>query len=158
MLTRILCSSYLLDFESSFPEIDFLVKKEADKLAAQVHSKKLDEWEVCFQFWFNNVRNVLIYTKGRSFTVERYKDIIVHIPMPTKEKAAWGVDISQHIYKEDNHLNELTKNFHILDIDYDKFNTRNDYSTDCMLRAICFCFTNGFTINKISVKVKGVKQ
>jgi hypothetical protein len=78
--------------------------------------------------------------------------------MPTNEKADWGVDISQHIYKKDNHLDELLKNFHILDVNYDKFNTRSDYSKDCMLRVVNFCFTNGFTINKIPVKVKGVKQ
>ncbi|HVY76240.1 MAG TPA: Imm9 family immunity protein [Puia sp.] len=154
MVTRILCSSYLFDFESSNKEINAVVKQEADRLAAQVHSDKLQDWEICFQFLYNNVKSILIYTKGRSYPVEKYKDIIVHIPMPTKDKVAWGVDIGQHLYASEDHLDHLLNGFHILDVDYNRFKSRNEYSLDCMQRAVEFCFTKGFTINKVSVKRK----
>lgn len=139
------------DFESA--KICSIIKTETEKSISLIKSEKLKDWEICFQFWYNNVKQILIYTKNKSFPKEKYKEIITHIPMPTKDKVEWGVDKSQHVYKNENHLDHLLKNFECLDVDYSKFNNKEDYILDCMRRAIRLCFEHGFTINGVKVKV-----
>src|SRR5690606_18810534 len=99
---------------------------------------------------------ILIYLKGRSYKAERYKEIVVHIPIPVKEKVPWGIELDQHIYENESHLDHLMNNFHSLEVDYLGFTNRQDYILDCMRRSVKFCFANGFTINGVKVKVGSI--
>lgn len=157
MMTRVLDSAYISNFINagfSGDEVRSVSKKYADSFAVKVANEKLLDWEVTFRFRYNHLKKMLVYLKERSYPVEKYKEITIHIPIPIKEKAFWGVDIEQHLYKNENHLDDKIKNFHCLDIDYSNFDNRQDYILDCMRRSIKFCFESGFTINGVKVKVQ----
>jgi hypothetical protein len=157
MIARILDSAMIYDFmgtdEVKSSYLCSIIKSEVEEIIRPLTETKLQDWEICFRFWYNNVKQILIYTKGKSYPLEKYKEITVHIPMPTKEKVKWGIDIEKHIYKDENHLDGLMKNFYSLEVEYIKFGNRQDYILDCMRRAIRFCFENGFTINWVKVKI-----
>lgn len=156
MIVRVLDASMIADFVGegfNSTEICSIVKSETERKASLIQSEKLRDWEICFRFWYNNVKQILIYTKNKSYSKERYKEITIHLPIPTDDKVEWGVDISQHVYKNENHLDHLMKNFYCLDVDYSRFNDRQDYILDCMRRSITFCFKEGFTINGVKVKI-----
>ncbi|OJW38562.1 MAG: hypothetical protein BGO54_21865 [Sphingobacteriales bacterium 46-32] len=157
MIVRVLDSAYISDFiDAGFSgnEIRSVVKNYAEKFSDKVVNEKLNDWEVTFRFRYNHVKQILIYLKERSYPVEKYKEITIHIPIPVKGNVPWGVDLEQYLYKDENYLNKLMKNFHCLDVDYLAFNNRQDYMINCMCRAVEYCFTEGFTINGIKVKLK----
>ncbi len=156
MIVRVLDSAYISDFiDAGFNgnEIRSAVKIYAEKFSEKVTNEKLIDWDVTFRFRYNHVRKILIYLKERSYPVEKYKEITIHIPIPEKNKVLWGVNPEQYLYKEENYLDGLMKNFHCLDVDYGLFNNRQDYMIDCMCRAVKYCFSEGFTINSVRVKV-----
>lgn len=154
MKVRILESAFILDFfDDSYDSQEncSIIKAQAEVFSNQIKVEELVDWEVYFEFWHNNVKQILIYTRNKSLPVEKYKEIVVHIPMPIKDKVAWGVELEQHIYQNDDHLDGL-RNFQHLDVDYSKFDNRKDYILDCMSRAVTHCFQSGFTINNIKIK------
>jgi hypothetical protein len=154
MKVRVLDSALIEDFTyEDSAELCSIIKTETEKIIEPFNSEKLNDWDIYFSFRYNYVKQILIYTKEKSNTKARNKEITIHIPMPIKEQAFWGVDKSQHIYDNENHLDHLIKNFICLDVDYSKFNNRNDYILDSMRRAIKSCFENGFTINGVKIKV-----
>jgi len=156
MHVRILDSAMIVDFINegfNSSELCSIVKSETEKIIQTIENEKLKEWEVCFRFVYNNVKQILIYTKNKSYPKEKYKEIIVHIPIPVKEEIDWGVDLEQHVYSDKNHLDHLLQNFFCLDVDYTKFTNRQDYLLNSMIRSIKFCFDVGFTINGIKVKL-----
>lgn len=156
MTVRVLDASMITDFVGEgfdSTEICETVKSETEEKILTIKSEKINDWEICFRFWYNNVKGILVYTKNKSYPQEKYKEITVHLPIPTNDKVSWGVHISQHVYESENHLDHLMKNFNCLSVDYSKFNNRQDYILDCMRRAIVFCFEEGFTINGVKVKV-----
>jgi len=156
MKTRILNSSLVIDFidiDFNSDEIKAVVKSETDEVAKSIKNEILKDWEVKFVFTYNYVKQILIYSKNRSHPVEKYKEVVIHIPIPTIDKAPWGVKKEQHIYKADDHLDKIIKNFDYLDVNFKNYTNRTDYILDCMRRSIKFCFEKGFTINGVKVKV-----
>jgi hypothetical protein len=156
MQIRILDSAMIVDFINEgfdSTEICAAIKSETETLTQSIKNEKIKDWEVCFRFIYNNVKQILIYTKNKSYTKERYKDITTHIPIPIKDNVSWGVGLEQHVYRNENHLDHLLKNFNYLDVDYSKFSNRKDYILDCMRRTVKFCFNEGFTINSVKVKL-----
>ncbi len=156
MKVRILDSSMVVNFQNidfDAAEICSRVKSEVNMLIEPIKNEKLKNWEVHFIFSYNNVRQILIYTRGKSYPKEKYKEITTHIPIPTNDKVAWGVDIDQHVYENDSHLDHLMANFSCLNVKFSNFKNRADYISDCMHRTIKFCFEKGFTINGVKVKL-----
>lgn len=156
MRARVLDSAYILNFVDigfNGEEVRTLAQQYAEKFTSQIFSQKLIDWEVTFRFRYNNTKQILIYLKERSYPIEKYKEIIIHIPIPIISNTSWGVSLKQHVYKDENHLDSLINNFQILDIDYSKFENRQDYILNCMQRAISHCFNYGFTINGVKVKI-----
>ena len=156
MKASILYSSYVVNFlneDLKSNEIIALVKPEIDEIAGTIEDESLKNWEVQFLFIYNNVKEILIYTKDKSYPKEKYKEITIHIPIPTKDIVSWGVNKDQHIY-ESNHLDRIIKNFNCLAVDLSQFKNKEDYISDCMSRAIKYCFEKGFTINGTKVKIK----
>ena len=156
MTISVLDTAMISDFvavEQFSTEMLSKIELEFIQIVQSIKDEKLRDWEICFRFIYNNVRQILIYTKNKSYPKEKYKEIIVHIPMPTKDKAVWGVYLEQHVYKNENHLDDKIKNFNCLNVDYSKFTNREEYIIDCMRRAIKFCFEVGFTINGVKVQL-----
>jgi hypothetical protein len=96
-----------------------------------------------------------LVTKNKlgSYTSDKTKEIMVAMPIPTIDKVPWGVQDSQHIYKE-SRFDDLMKNFHPLDVDYRDFHSRTDYILACMRAGISTSFDQGFTVNKEKIKSK----
>lgn len=158
MKVRVLDSSYIVDFPSEdFDSIKILteIQKAAHTIARHIKDEKLQGWEVCFRFTYNYLNQILIYTRGKSEPKEKYKEITIHIPIPSTNEIRWGVNPTQHVYSSLNHLDHLLKNFHCLEVDYSRFEKCEDYVFDSMKRVISYCFENGFTLNGIVVKQSG---
>jgi len=147
--SRILNSSYISDFlDVGFDseKIKRTIKGEVDDVLSKVENRLLDDWEIQFIFRYNTVKQLLIYTRGKSYNKEKYKEITIHIPIPSKDEADWGVRKEQEIYDK-NHLDNMIDNFDRLDVDFELFKDMHDYIIDSMRRAIKYCFTKGITIN-----------
>jgi hypothetical protein len=156
MQTRILLSSYVLNFldiDFNSRELENTVNLFSNELVKKSNVENLDSWEIHFVFRCNNTKNILVYTKAKSYTKEKYKEITIHIPIPTNDIAKWGVSADQHIHKI-NHLDRILGNFTTLDVDYTSYNNRSDYLLDSMIRSVDFCFDKGFTINGIRIKLE----
>ncbi len=156
MKVRVLDSALITDFINagfSGDKIRLIGKEYADGFAVKITNEALFDWEVTFRFYYNHLKKILIYLKERSYPIEKYKEITIHIPIPMIEKVVWGVALEQYLYQNEDYLDEKIKNFHCLDVDYSKFDNREDYILDCVRRSIEYCFAKGFTINGIKVKI-----
>jgi hypothetical protein len=156
MKSRVLISSLVIDFL----DVDFnsiiiqeTIKYQVDRILENFKQEALRDWEVLFSFYCNHTPKILI-TKNRFGTQakEKRKEITIHIPIPLKSKVLWGVEMHQHIYKDENHLNHIINNFNTVDVNYKDYDNRTDYMTDCMRMAIKFCLENGFSINGEKIK------
>lgn len=153
MKSRVLNSSLVINFELEQRKIQDQVQQEADAILESFDDPKLADWYLKFGFWYNNCKGILIYLSGRSIPKEKLREITIHIPVPTNDKVPWGVDKEQHVYQDENHLDNIIDNFSVLEVDIYKFTNRNDYVLDCMQRAVKFCFEHGFTVNGKKIKV-----
>src|SRR5437879_1409596 len=112
MRLKILDSSYVVNFNGfgfDSENVRSIIKSETDKIISTITNEKLKDWEIQFIFRYNHTNQILIYTRGKSYSKEKYKEITIHIPIPIKDKVPWGVSLEQHIYKDANHLNDLIK-------------------------------------------------
>jgi hypothetical protein len=153
MKSRVLNSSYVINFELNEKEITNQVRLEVDSVLEAFDDPKLTDWYLYFRFRYNNCKGILISLSSRSIPKERFREIIIHIPVPTNDKVPWGVDKEQHVYQDENHLDHMIDNFSVLEVDIYKFTNRNDYVLDCMQRTVKFCFEHGFTVNGKKIKV-----
>ena len=81
MKARILDSAMIIDFMGDgfeSVEICSTIKTETEKSISLIKSEKLEDWEICFRFWYNNVRQILIYTKNKSYPKERVLNQALH--------------------------------------------------------------------------------
>jgi uncharacterized protein YehS (DUF1456 family) len=93
MKVRVLDSSYIVDFPAEdFDSIKILteIQKAAHTIARHIKNEKLQDWEVCFRFTYNYLNQILIYTRGKSEPKEKYKEITIHIPIPSTNEIRWG--------------------------------------------------------------------
>jgi hypothetical protein len=153
--SRILISSYVTDF----PGVDFdseeirkEIKAEADSVLSQAMHEVLNGWEIQFIFRYNTVKQLLVYTRGKSYIKEKYKEITIHIPIPSKDEVYWGVRKEQKVYDE-NHLDSLINNFDRMDVEYQLYKDMYHYIIHSMRRAITHCLTKGFKINGVKLKI-----
>jgi hypothetical protein len=154
--SRILNSSYIADFlDVGFDsdKIKRTIKGEVDNILGKVENKLLDDWEIQFIFRYNTVKQLLIYTRGKSYSKEKYKEITIHIPIPSTDEVDWGVRKEQEVYDK-NHLDNIIDNFYRLDVDFKLYKDVHDYIIDSMRTAIKYCLTNGITINGVKLKIR----
>ena len=118
MQSRITHGSYVIGLvESNFPEneINQVIKPELDtylKNAKNIES--LQDWTLEFSIIYNNIDNLVLSRKNRSYPKEKYKSVVIHIPIPTKDIVSWGVEPEQHINNNWDYRN--SKNIDILNI------------------------------------------
>ncbi len=149
--------SYIIDFMKvgfGHQYINEAITKNVLSYIDKVNIKELEDWQIEFRALYNKVENIRVYKKARSNKDEKYKTIVIHIPIPSKENVSWGVEekqyLSTNIYKAGN-----DKYVDVLEtLDYTQYSNYKDYIVDTMTKAIIFCFQDGFTINGKKVKIK----
>lgn len=142
-----------LDVDFSSSHISSTLKMEADKLITQTNLIALQGWELEFWTTYGSQSPIRVFKKYPSHKRSKRKSIFIHIPIPTKDIIAWGVNPNQQVTigtipNEHMHCSYL-------DVSFDRFSNRTDYILDSMRRAISFCFEEGFTVNSIKVKLSG---
>ena len=153
MQYKISHSSYVIGLvESDFPEseINEAINLEIDaylKNAKNIES--LQEWTLEITIVYNNVSDIILCRKNKSNPNAKYKEVIIHIPIPTKDTVDWGVKPEQHIennwdYKNSNYTD-------VFNIECTKYNNISSYIIDALRIAIKSCFQLGVTVNKIRI-------
>jgi hypothetical protein len=100
MVSRILHTSYVIDFmdcDFSTDHISAILKEEADSLLQRFPIDSLAEWKVQFKAAYGPKSPIRVFKKMPSYTQEKQKLIISHLPIPTRDIVAWGVEPRQHI-------------------------------------------------------------
>ena len=150
MQSKINHGSYVIGLlESNFPEreINEAIKPEIDDyLKNAKNTESLQDWSLHISIVYNNVSDIILCRKNKSYPNEKYKEVVIHIPIPTKDNIGWGVKPEQHIennwdYKNSNYTD-------ILNIDHTKYNDIGSYIIDALKIAIKTCFKLGVTVNK----------
>jgi len=152
---KILLSSFIFDFlDVGFDskEIEETVKQKTEKYFEILSLKKLEGWELHFMFRLNNVPKILIYTRSKSFPIQRYKEVVIHIPIPSVDQISWGANENQYLYKK-NYLDNQLENFYKLEINYANYRNRRDYLIDCMTKSFEETMRKGIRVNKQLVKL-----
>ena len=154
MKTRINHSSYIIGFlDEGFDsdKISQFIKKETDKILKSVHPPELNDWNLIFKIIYNNVDRIYLFRKSKSYSSEKYKEIVIHLPVPRKTEIKWGVNENQLIdtnFKFDNRYCDE------IEVDIGKYEEREIYIIENVWRAIVESLKLGITINGKKIKVK----
>jgi hypothetical protein len=157
MKIRIIDSSYIQNFINQGFDSSKICEELSGKLTEvfkKYDFRTLFDWEVHFQFIYNNTEDILVYFKGKSYPKEKYKEIVTHIPIPTNEELNWGVNRDQYLYRDKKYLDHLKKNFEVLPGDFSEYTNREDYIVGAIKKVVKFSFEKGFTINGTKVQVE----
>lgn len=146
-------SSYVIGLlESDFPkkEIFETIKPEIESYLQNAKNiESLQEWALEFTLLYNNVSDIVLCRKNKSYPNEKYKEVIIHIPIPTKDSVRWGVRSQQLI--ENNWDYRNSKYTDIFSIDCTKFDDIASYIIEASKTAIKACFELGVTVNKMRI-------
>ena len=156
MEVKISFSSYVsnfLDIDFDSDNIKLNIENEINKYLNKYKIIKLDDWKVEFRIIFTNTKYIFAYTRNKSDVVSKTKDLVIHLPIPTKEIILWGVDLSQHTYKNNNHLMDKINNFETFEPLLDGIENRTEYITTNISKTIKLIFEKGFTINKQKLSI-----
>ncbi len=138
-----------IEWESLAEEL----KADIEKIIETAEFVEQIEWDLYIRAAFINAREVLV-SKNRlgSFPSLKRKEITIVIPIPYIEVVSWGVEKKQHLY-DINHYDNLMKNLSPLGVNNSAFTNRTDYIRDSLRRGVRHSFNEGFTINKVKVKL-----
>lgn len=94
MKTKILHNSNVIGFvDSNYPEEEInrnifpLIEAYLDRSA---NVDALQDWTLEFSFTYGNVDDLIIWRRLKSYTSEKVKEIIIHIPVPSNDVIDWG--------------------------------------------------------------------
>jgi Immunity protein 9 len=129
------------------------LQADVEKIVEDSGFSMQTDWDLRFDANFTNAREVLV-SKNRvgSYPSDSTKQITIVIPVPYIEVVPWGVKREQHTYDID-HFDKLMRNFSAIGVNYAAFSNRTDYIMDSMRRGIRHSFHEGFTVNKVKVKL-----
>jgi hypothetical protein len=154
MKSRIAHTSYVIDFldvDFSSDEISDILKSETDEILKKFDNDRLIDWELLYRGIYGKGTSVCVFTNVSPYVEDKQKQITVHIPIPTNDVAEWGIDPGKLIS-----LGKPPSEFKgakLLDVEFKDFSNRTDYILDCFRRAIKLSLAEGFTINKIKIKI-----
>ena len=154
MIVRIKHTSYVIGFlDKKFcsDKISKQLKSELEERLKHLVPESLNEWELTLKLIYSNHDKILVFRQGRSYKDEKYKEITVHIPIPTSNIVDWGVEKTQHI-KTGLNANVL-KHADLIEVAPTHYNSREYFILGSMRKAIVELFRLGFTINKVKIKV-----
>ncbi|QNF34728.1 hypothetical protein HUW51_19070 [Adhaeribacter swui] len=155
MKSRILHTSYVIDFldvEFDSDKLSEILEVEADKVLDKITSKDLSDWEVQFKGVYGKGEQIKVFTGNRSYTSDKIKLIVIHIPIPTKQISSWGVEDKQHISIGTPPSGD--KYFKLLPVNYGDFTNRFDYILNSFRRGIELSFKEGFKVNGQLIALK----
>jgi len=154
MKAKIKHTSYVMDFldiDFSSDKISNDLQIEVDEILSRIEINSLFSWELIIKALYSNQTDILIFRKGKSNTDGKYKEIVVHIPIPTTQVVKWGVKKEQHIKTGIN--DKVLVYADNIQIDPTNYHSRESFIKDCLQKAIKKIFELGFTINKKKIKL-----
>ena len=152
MKSRISHGSHLIDFlipGFEYKKIDQPLKEEVDKILNKYNIPELKDWEITFTALYGNRDKIFVCRKAKSQVSMKYKEIVIHIPIPSKDDVIWGVNENQIVklkFPTDNKYCEP------IDIVTGNYSNKYEFILACMRKGIKHTFKNGFTVNKIKIK------
>ncbi|MCC3157984.1 immunity 9 family protein [Hymenobacter sp. 15J16-1T3B] len=141
-----------MDIDFNSDEISRILKKEADNILNLIDIPSLSDWELQFKATYGSNPPLRVFMRTRSYTNDKQKLIVIHIPIPKQDIVAWGVTPKQQV-KLKTHPDEA-RYCSYLDVNFAGFSNRTDYILDSMRRGIMLCFEKGFTVNGVKIKLK----
>jgi len=149
MRSQILHSSYVIGFvESGLPEeeINNILLPEINSfLEKDKNARLMDDWTLNFDITYNCIEDLVIARKNRSYPNEKYKEVKIHIPIPTIDVVDWGVKPEQCI--DYNHQYKTSKYVEVIPVNPSDFKDRVSFIIDVMHIAIKEIFKLGVTVN-----------
>lgn len=125
-----------------------LRSKLLDEIQGYVSRVSIDEladWQLLFILMFNDVKEILIYRKSKSLVKDKLKEVTIHIPIPTKDVVAWGVDKNQCLCRP---ISEKSRKLaDILYLDPKKYSDGVSYTAEVVRMAVREVFRLGITVN-----------
>jgi hypothetical protein len=155
MKCKISDTSYVMNFmdtEGSSDKIIHLIENKFNDILSFNKYEGLEGWQIYYKIIYNNVRSILIYKGGTSYPNEKYKEIVIHIPIPAISKVAWGVYENQYI-QDIAHLDKKMKSFESIDVVFENFATMEDYLVDSISKAVEYTLKTGFTVSGQRIKI-----
>ena len=155
MKCKISDTSYVINFmdtENSLNEIIQSLETQYNSILSSVKVENLEDWKICFKVIYNNVKSILIYKGSYSYPNEKYKEIVIHIPIPTLSKVPWGVYQTQFI-QDITHLDKKIKNFESINVTFENFASMEEYLINSIKNAIDYILKTGFIISGHRVKI-----
>ncbi len=152
MKSRISHGSHLIDFlvpGFDYKKIDQPLKEEVDFILNKYNIPELEDWEIKFTAIYDNRDKIYVCRKAKSQVSMKYKEIVIHIPIPSKNEADWGVNENQIVkikYPTDDKYCEPIAN-NIKD-----YSNKYDFILACMREGIKYTFKKGFTVNQIKIR------
>lgn len=148
MESRITHTSYVINFlDEGFDsdKISAILKTETDLILNSMDLSKFPDWELVINALYTNTDSILVFKNSKAYVDEKYKEIVVHIPMPSVSNVSWGVTSDQRI--KVGSVPNISKYADELTINWSQYDNRQDFILDSIRRAINHCFDAGFKIN-----------
>lgn len=155
MKCKISGTSYIMNFmdtEGSSDKIIRLIENKFNNILDSNKYEGLEDWQTYYKVIYNNVRSILIYKGGASYPNENYKEIVIHIPIPTISEVPWGVHENQYI-QDITQLDKKMRNFEPINVVFKDFATMENYLVDSISKAIEHTLKTGFTVGGLNVKI-----
>lgn len=152
MKSRISHGSHLIDFlipGFDYKKIDQPLKEEVDEILNRYKIPVLKDWEITFTALYGNRDKIYVCRKAKSQVSMKYKEIVIHIPIPSKNVASWGIDENQIVKLKFSNDNKYCEP---IDIGIENYSDKYEFILACMRKGIKYTFEKGFTVNKIKIK------
>ena len=157
MQSKIHHTSHVIDFldvNFNSDQVSSILKSESDQLLSEIKIDTLEDWEIHFRVIYGEGNMLRIFKKNPSYVKYKQKEIVIHIPIPTKDIAPWGVEKNQHINLKPP---SNPQDFAYLGICFTDYTNQFDYIVTQIRKAILFCLEDGFTVNGKKVKLNNPK-
>lgn len=132
---------------------EFITREVPQLLNTIILDDELKDWTLYFSFNYRNLESIVIYRNIRSAPKEKYKEIFISIPIPSRDEIYWGISPENHRSPKSN---IIKKNTNYLPITLEDFDNRKDYIMDCVRRSVRYVLETGFKINGILIKLDKV--
>ena len=152
MNSKINHAGYLIDFlvdDFDYDRIENPLIKYLNSKLENYNISELKDWSVEFKAIYRNVDKIYIFRQARSQVDMKYKEIVVHIPIPLKTNIDWGVTENQIVNLK---FNPNSKYCESIEIESNSYTNKYDFIIACMKKGIDHAFKKGFTVNKIKIK------
>lgn len=152
MIGKVSHSSHLIDFTIpgfNYKKIELALEIEINAKLNEYDIPELNDWKIVFKALYGNREKIYVCRQARSQVDMKYKEIIIHIPIPLNSQMEWGIEKNQVVnikFPENNKYCES------IEAEFKNHSDKYDFIIDCMRKGIKHTFEKGFTVNKIKIK------